>query len=177
MRVKPLIAIPLIAIALAGCSAQTPTPQETTAATEQKPLFATDAEALAAAEAAYANYLEVSDQIARDGGANPERLKGLVSEDQYAIEIQNFAEYSKAGFHSTGNSTFDTFHISNSNQNDFSSYLCVDVSTSRVINSEGIDVTPTTRSDRWPLVVNFSFRTDGTALISGSETWTGTNFC
>ena len=177
MRVKPLIAIPLIAVALAGCSSQQPAPKETAAATDQKPLFASDEEALAAAQAAYANYLEVSDQIARDGGANPERLKGLVSKVQYSNELQNYADYSKSGFHSSGNSTFDSFHISNSNQNDFSAYLCVDVSGSRVINSDGVDVTPASRVDRWPLLVNFSFGADGVTLISGSETWTGTNFC
>ena len=52
MRVKPLIAIPLIAVALAGCSTEQPAPKETTAAADQKPLFASDEEALAAAQAA-----------------------------------------------------------------------------------------------------------------------------
>ena len=176
MRVKPLIAIPLIAIALAGCSAQTPTPQETTAAPEQKPLFATDAEALAAAEAAYANYLEVSDQIARDGGANPERLKGLLSSDQYQTEVSSFQNYVTKDIHSSGQMSFDSLHIASSDSEIVSAYLCLDSSQSRVLDSSGIDVTPSSREDRWPLFVTFESK-NGTLVISGSETWTGTNFC
>jgi uncharacterized protein YcfL len=177
MRVKPLIAIPLIAIALAGCSSQQPAPQNSTATAEEKPLFATDEEALAAAQAAYAHYLEVSDQIARDGGANPERLKGLVSEQQYENELQNYKEYASSGLHSSGRSSFDSIHISNSSQQAISAYLCVDVTNSGVLNSAGNDVTPEGRVDRWPLVVNFKFEPPGDLLISGSETWTGKNFC
>lgn len=177
MRVKPLIAIPLIAIALAGCSAQQPATQPSASATEEKPLFSSDEEALAAAQAAYAKYLEVSDQIARDGGANPERLKGLVTSDQYPSELQNYKEYSKSGLHSKGTSSFDSFHVSNPDQNQFRTYLCVDVSDSRVIDSSGMDVTPSNRAERWPLVVSFSFGPKGSVYISGNETWTGSNFC
>ena len=176
MRVKPLIAIPLIAIALAGCSAQQPAPKETAAATDQKPLFATDEEALAAAQSAYAKYLEVSDQIARDGGANPERLEGMLSGGQYQTEVSSFQNYVSKGIHSTGQMTFDSLHIANSNSQNLSAYLCLDSSQSRVIDAAGNDVTPSSRQDRWPLLVTFESK-NGALLISGSETWTGTNFC
>lgn len=177
MRLKPLIAIPLIAIALAGCSMPQPEPQSSSTSAEEKPLFASDEEALAAAEAAYAHYLEVSDQIARDGGANPERLKGLVTPGQYIIELQNYKEYSQSGLRSSGTSAFDSFHISNSDFNRFSTYLCVDVSNSKVLDASGLDVSPSNRENRWPLVVSFSFDSKWNALISGNETWTGKNFC
>lgn len=177
MRVKPLIAVPLIAIALAGCSTQQPTEEISTTAAQEQPLFSSDEEALAAAQAAYANYLEVSDQIARDGGANPERLKGLVTSVQYSSELENYKSYSQSGIHASGTSTFDSFHLSNPDINNFSAYVCVDVSSSKVIDSSGKDVTPVGRADRWPLVVTFSFDVNGSALISGNETWTGTNFC
>ena len=176
MRVKPFIAIPLIAIALAGCSAQQSTPKETAAATEQKPLFATDEEALAAAQTAYANYLEVSDQIARDGGTNPERLKGLLSVDQYQSEVTSFQKYLEKDIHSSGQMTFDSLHIASSDSQNVSAYLCLDSSQSRVLDSLGNDVTPSSRQDRWPLLVTFESK-DGALVISGSETWTGTNFC
>ena len=176
MRVKPLIAIPLIAVALAGCSAQQPAPKETTAAADQKPLFASDEEALAAAQAAYANYLEVSDQIARDGGANPERLKGLLSSDQYQSEVTSFQNYVTKGIHSSGSMAFDSLHLASSDSQNVSAYLCLDSSLSRVIDSVGNDVTPSTRQDRWPLLVTFESN-NGALVISGSETWTGTNFC
>jgi hypothetical protein len=167
----------LIAIALTGCAAQQPAPEQSSVAEEQKPLFSSDEEALAAAQAAYANYLEVSDQIARDGGANPERLKGLVTSSQYSNELANYKEYSLSGVHAAGTSSFDSMHISNPDQNQFSTYLCIDVSASRVIDTSDLDVTPPNRSSRWPLVVSFSFDRNGGVYIAGNETWTGTNFC
>ena len=177
MRVKALILVPLVAVALTACASQvTPVPTSTEAVTE-KPLFATDEEALAAAQVAYANYLEISDQIARDGGANPERLEGLVTKEQLQIELQNISEYAVSGFHGEGETSFDSFHIADSDQQHFSAYLCVDVTNSKLINSKGEDVTPATRVNRWPLLVNYNFDSSGKVLISGSETWTGTNFC
>ncbi|MEG0362407.1 MAG: hypothetical protein RR600_01155 [Aurantimicrobium sp.] len=177
MRVKPLIAIPLIAIVLAGCSAQTPAPQETTAATEQKPLFATDAEALAATEAAYANYLEVSDQIARDGGANPERLKGLVSDALYKDEVIGFQQIAQDQSVAVGASNFDTVHLQGYDAKSVSTYLCIDHSQIHLQNRSGEDVTSPNRVDRYPLVVTFSSEGNGNLKIESSETWSGQNFC
>lgn len=176
MRVKPLIAVPLIAIALAGCSTQQPTEETSTAAAQEQPLFSSDEEALAAAQAAYAKYLEVSDQIARDGGANPERLKPLLSEDQFNIEKASFDNYVSSSIHSSGQMTFDSFHLSNSSNSSISAYLCIDSSDSRVLDSTGSDVTPQGRIDRWPLLVSFVVQNDR-LVISGSDTWTGKNFC
>ena len=177
MRVKPLIAIPLIAIALAGCSTQQPAPQPSASTTEEKPLFSSDEEALAAAQAAYANYLEVSDQIARDGGANPERLKGLVSSDLYKDEEAGFAQLEHSELFAIGTSAFDSVHIQGSGSNSVSTYLCIDHSQIRLHDSKGNDVTSLERVDRYPLVVNFNFDQGGKPTISSSETWSGQNFC
>ena len=181
MRVKPLITIPLIAIALAGCSAQPPTSKETTSATEQKPLFATDAEALAAAEAAYANYLEVSDQIARDGGANPERLKGLVSDALYSEQLSAYKELQSSGIHAGGSTAMDHFRIQNfsnlASGGTFTTYVCLDVSSNPVLDSQGSDVTPNNRQSRIPLSIGFVGEGSKSLIINSSEVWTGTNFC
>jgi hypothetical protein len=176
MRVKPLIAIPLIAIALTGCAAQQPTPQQSSVAEEQKPLFSSDEEALAAAQAAFANYLEVSDQIARDGGANPERLEPLLGTQQYQLEADSFHGYISKQIHASGQMSFDTIHIASSGNSELSVYLCLDSSESRVLDSGGVDVTPEGRIDRWPLLVNFKSE-NGALKIVGSDTWTGKNFC
>lgn len=176
MRVKPLIAIPLIAVALAGCSAQPPTSKETTSATEQKPLFATDAEALAAAEAAYANYLEVSDQIARDGGANPERLKGLVSDALYSEQVLGYQDVQAQGLKASGVSTFDKLNIQEITGNSISNYVCLRLSDIRVFDSKGSDVTPPGRDDNLPLQIEWKYQ-GGQLVLEKSEVWTGQNFC
>jgi hypothetical protein len=174
MRVKPLILVPVIAVALAACSAQTPVTPTTEAAVEQ-PLFSTDEEALAAAQAAYAHYLEVSDQIARDGGANPERLKGLVSSAQYPVEIAPFEELQSSGAAMSGSSSFDQLHIQSIDSKVVSAYLCLD--NSAVVLNQNDGSTKQSTNQRWPLQVSFSKNSDGSLVLSGSETWTGTNFC
>ena len=176
MRVKPLIAIPLIAIALAGCSAQPPAPQETTAATEQKPLFATDSEALAAAEAAYANYLEVSDQIARDGGANPERLKGIVSDHLYKESSDVFSTYQTNSIKVDGNTSFDSLHVADISSKVATFYVCLDVSGTNLLSADLEIVTPQNRQSRLPIVFGIS-KTGEMFKIESSEVWSGRNYC
>ena len=177
MPVKPLIAIPLIAVALAGCSAQQPAPKETAAAAAQKPLFASDEEALAAAQAAYANYLEVSDQIARDGGANPERLKGLVSDSLYTDEVSGFQQIAQEQSIAVGSSSFDTIHLQGIDSKSLTTYLCIDHSQIHLQNLSGQDVTSPNRVDRYPLVVTFASDGNGSLIIESSESWSGQNFC
>jgi hypothetical protein len=180
MRFPALIAVPAIALALAGCSAQEPATQPTTSSVV-KPLFSSDEEALAAAEAAYVNYLQVSDQIARDGGANPERLKGLVSTELYLEQKPAYVELEASGLHAGGVTTMDNFRIQDFSESGskayLTAYLCLDVSKNPVLNSLNQDVTPIGRESRIPLNVTFSF--DGREIISvdASEVWTGTNFC
>lgn len=177
MRVKPLIAVPLIAIALAGCSTQQPTEEISTAAAQEQPLFSSDEEALAAAQAAYANYLEVSDQIARDGGANPERLKGLVSKSLYSDELSGFKQLQDAAWFASGRSTFDGVHLQKTSGSEISAYLCIDHSQIRLLDAGGLDVTSPSRVDRYPLVVTFSSSDNGVLTIDSSNTWSGQNFC
>ena len=174
MRVKPLIAVPLIAIALAGCSTQQPTEETSTAAQEQ-PLFSSDEEALAAAQAAYANYLEVSDQIARDGGANPERLKGLVSESMYQSEKATLDSFVEKQIVMNGQTSFDSSHVQEVTQNSVSIYLCLDTSSAGLSSNSGT-VNQATAS-RWPLIVTMSKGGSGNLVLADSQTWSGTNFC
>jgi hypothetical protein len=176
MRVKPLIAIPLIAIALAGCAAQQPMPQQSSIADEQKPLFASDEEALAAAQAAYANYLEVSDQIARDGGANPERLESLVSKELFQESNEVFSTYAKNFIKVEGSTTFDSLHIAEVSPRSAKFYVCLDVSRTKVLSADDFDITPQERQNRLPIVFEIK-ESNSLATIESSEVWTGRNYC
>src|SRR5690606_919779 len=82
----------LITLVLAGCTQPDPmpTPPPTPSAA---PVFASDEEALAAAEEAYGKYLETVDAILADGGSNAERLKPLVTSALFEHEREGFATY------------------------------------------------------------------------------------
>lgn len=176
MRVKSLILVPLVAVALTACAAQvTPAPTSTEAATE-KPLFATDEEALAAAQAAYTHYLEVSDQIARDGGANPERLKGLVSEALYEEQLQGYQEVESKALRAVGSSQFDHFELQNNSGSRLQTYVCLRLSGIQVMDSNGADVTPSGRNNDLPLALGW-VTSKGSMILETSEIWTGQNFC
>lgn len=176
MRVKPLILVPVIAVALAACSAQAPVTPKTTDAVVEKPLFSSDEEALAAAQAAYAHYLEVSDQIARDGGANPERLKGLVSSQLLQESEVVFETYISNAMHVEGSTKFDSLHLSEVTQSSASFYVCLDVGGTRILGSGGEDLTPDSRQSRLPILLELQLKNQE-VVIESSEVWTGRNFC
>ncbi|MBG6054698.1 hypothetical protein IWX81_001088 [Salinibacterium sp. CAN_S4] len=183
MRTASMVAtVALAAVLLSGCLPQQPTattPPEPTAA----PIFATDEEALAAATAAYAAYLAMSDQIAADGGANPERLEPFVTADQQANAAESFAVYRKMGLRAEGTSTFDEVGLIQVDQGTdavfIDLYLCLDVSKVRALDEAGLVVTPDDRTDRLPLEIAFEayFSMPIELKLARSEPWSGTNFC
>lgn len=171
----------LAVLLLAGCVPGEPviTPEPDPDVT---PVFASDEEALAAATEAYAKYLEVSDQITADGGANPERLEPFVTAEQWAKELEGLKEWSDSGNTSAGASTFDTVTLQQYNSglerpDSLTVYLCVDVSAVRVVDSKGSDITPETRIDRYPLEVGFEASAPNDVLITRSESWLDASYC
>lgn len=182
MRVPSLIAtVALVAVLLSGCLPQQPTPTPTPKP-RSTPVFATDEEALAAATTAYAAYLAVSDQIAADGGKNPERLEPFVTPEQLPDVLTSFNGYIARGLHAEGQSTFDSTALVQYEGGTQSSasidiYLCLDVSKVRVIDESGADVTPADRRNRLPLQIGFESTATTTLRLARSESWTGDNFC
>ncbi len=73
-----LVALTGFGVALAGCVPDDVSPS--TSATESpSPVFATDDEALAAAEAAYTAYLSASDAMLASGGTNTSAMASVES--------------------------------------------------------------------------------------------------
>ena len=175
MRLLPVLAISIASLTLVGCSTTTPQAIPTSSAVEQASAFSSDEEALAAAQAAYAEYLSVSDQIARDGGSNPERLQKLTSKKQYEIELGPLMSISESGGRMEGESSFDSIHLQDYSNSSVSAYLCLDNSAVSLVKADGTRETPEVL--RWPLIVNFERSNSGKFVLSGSETWTGENFC
>jgi hypothetical protein len=168
--------------ALAGCVADTPT-AITTPTPTVAPLFATEEEALAAATEAYAAYLKVSDAISADGGANPERIAAVVTPEWLPKELAAFTKLGDLGVVQVGATKFANMSLQSfdttGSQAMLSIYVCSDVSGTRIRDAAGVDVTPSGRLSRFPLLVSFVSRSDKSTLLllDGSETWDGDDFC
>jgi hypothetical protein len=166
-------------LALSGCVAEPPVvlPSEEPSSS---PVFASDEEALAAAEEAYGAYVAIYDRLLSEGGIDPEPLRLKVSDALFADIVDGMAIYSDRGWRTDGTSTFDSLelqqHAQDGNTASVVVYLCADVSTVRILDSSGADVTPE-RQDRVPLEVEFSFIAPTDSLLERSEVWTGADYC
>ncbi|WP_157427566.1 hypothetical protein [Agromyces salentinus] len=183
-RAVALGASALLALTLAGCapgSEPAPTPSPAPGTTDAaEPIFASDEEALAAAEKAYEAYEYLSLEIGQDGSFDVERILPLVTEKYAAEVIEGFEAFREAGLRTTGRNVIDSVSLveTNNQSGDVSIYLCRDVSGTAVINSANEDVTPADRDLRMPMVAKLTFDPESEALlVDGSELWPGDDFC
>ncbi|MGV8895510.1 MAG: hypothetical protein ACOH10_04545 [Rhodoglobus sp.] len=178
MRARTSIALVALAVLLlSGCLPQpstvTPSPEASST-----PVFASDEEALAAATAAYAAYSAMSDQIAADGGADPERMKPLTTTEWFEKDLKQFDEFAETGNRLSGTTTFNSIALQSLDDEMLALYLCVDVSATRILDSNGGDVTPAGRPERVPLEVGFDLsKAPGELLLASSQVWNGESFC
>ena len=176
-------ALALVAAALlvSGCTGDTPvvlpSPQSSIA-----PVFASDEEALAAAEDAYGRYLAASASITKPDGAPVESiaeyahpdyleeleagLQGLRDQDRY---IEGQVEVASTELQQLS----DDFE----HPVTLVLYVCLDVSGTKVVDGDGNNVTPE-RQDVVPLEVGFETKSrEPKFVLTSSESWTGEDFC
>jgi hypothetical protein len=162
---------------LGGCGGGDPLPTlpPTPSAT---PIFASEEEALAAAEEAYAAYVEMSDLISSEGGVEPERIAPFVTERRFADELRGFNTLRDSGLRISGRATFEVIELQRATELDgdfeVAFYACVDLSGSRVVNAQGADVTPTDREEL--LFSEVVVRTENGALpllLESDDQWPG----
>ncbi|MGK2852625.1 MAG: hypothetical protein ACSLE3_00735 [Microbacteriaceae bacterium] len=177
-----MVALATATALLSGCAPAAP-PAAEPPPTSSQPIFASDEEALAAAEAAYAEYQRVSDEIAVAGGVQPDRIAAVVSNTWLPEELAGFKQLRDAGLMQLGDSSFDTISLQAASEIDEGAlvvlYLCSDSSDTRIVNNLGIDVTPMDRVERYPLEVAFrSSEVDPQTLqLDEISTWSGESFC
>jgi len=172
-----LLIVPVLA--LSGC-APTPPPATGDPKPSSTPLFANEEEALKAATEAYAAYLKVSDQIAADGGVRPERIEPYVTAAQQKNEARGFSLYSQQSRRAQGSTSFSNAKVQQYGSKFVDMYACVDFSGTQLIDSSGVDITPTDRADRQAFELKFEVKTlsgRNDLLLDGSELWSGVGVC
>jgi hypothetical protein len=177
IRRLALVALPLalLAGALSACTESTRIPPAEPTA-EVAPLFATDEEALEAATAAYEEFLRVSSQILQDGGADPDRLRPLVSDEVYASEAEGFAALSQNDWKLTGSTELTGMLLQQHMQGPPGSaqviaYACVTVAGTDVVDSMGVSQVEPDRVTDLQFEVVFASTDESSLLIERKTLW------
>jgi hypothetical protein len=147
-----VVVVPALVLLLVGCApgaATAPTPT---------PAFASEAEAFAAAEEVYRAYLEAS--AARAEGSNNLDPQSYLSGSALSGDIEAQRALAEANLKILGATRIDTFSgidadIGNAVAS-VTADACIDFSESRVVNSDGADVTPAERASTSSIRVEFA---------------------
>ncbi|SDN00741.1 hypothetical protein SAMN05216368_103189 [Cryobacterium flavum] len=172
---------------LSGCMAApappvpaTPVAVASPEPTVTPPVFASNDEALAAATAAFGEYQSMSNTIAHEGGADPERISDFAVGKVLESELGIYKTLSSGGLHLIGNLAFDSLSIQSADleSGEVVAYVCLDVSGTDVVDATGLTVVPPGRPGRYPIQV--SLLRDSASdrlLVEKSDSWSGSNFC
>ena len=172
-----------VALVLSGCM-PTNTPTRPSLKPSGTPIFASEAEALAAATAAYAAYQNQLDSAF--SSYEHSYLQQVASGSALLKAERSVSDYEKLGKRQTGLASIDTMSIVDSPfklvKNDDSSriqaYLCLDLSQVDVLGSDGNSVVPIGSHRRFPSIASFAWgRASNVLLVDEDESWTGENFC
>lgn len=174
------VAIALV-VMLTACTESARIP-DAEPSSEGEPLFASDDEALAAATAAYEEFLATSGLILREGGVAPERLRPLVSNEVFESEAEGFQTLRENSWRSTGQSNLEATvlqqHVSGPiGQAEVVVYACVDVSTTDIVNADGVSQVDQSRSPLLGFEVLFLPNDEGRLIIERKTLWDVESAC
>lgn len=165
----------LLVASLSGCVTDAP-PQPQPSATFVAP-YASDEEALAAAEAAFAQYLRVADTVLNAGGFDPDPLSAVAVGPFLEKSIESFDEQQEAGHAGSGYSSIASIELQRYSPGGPSSeiitaYVCEDLTQVDVVDQNGDSVVAADRNDTILFQATFDFVEESNGLkVSGVEKW------
>lgn len=175
-RIAALAAVALVAAgALSGCVGQGPQ-RTTTPKPSATPLYPSEKEALAAAKVAYANYVEVSNQVAQGGWTDLTPLETVMTGDALSAARKTGIKFRSDGLRMTGDLSGDITRIQNVTSSSITAYACLDVSQTKFLDASGTDQTSLGRAPVAPLEVRFTRGASG-LILERSDSWSGNSFC
>lgn len=169
------------AFALTGCSPEAAVPSAPPSA-EAEPLFASDEEALAAAEAAFARYLDVAFDVFSAGGESPERLEEVAVGDALQADLDRASQYAEQGLRQTGDpviiqSELQQYIPDASDQDEVIIYSCLDGTSIELLGADGESRSDPNRSKTITVENRFVADESGVLLLADSEVWADGDSC
>ncbi len=146
-----MLAVAACAPLMTGCAQSGPvaTPHVSAGV---KPLFASDADALAAATKAYAAYLQITDQLLNDTAADPDQLQTVATGEQLNADLKAVSQMREGGFRGTGATKFEDAKLQQYVPNDdigtVAIYVCDDITGTDLLDSKGNSTLTSTRATR-----------------------------
>ena len=181
-RLGATAAVVAAVLCLGACAPEDPGPKPSPDPTST-PLFASDEEALAAAEEAYGRYQTVEDEVFAAGGAGSERIEEVAVRDALEAARLGFEEAASQGFRGVGRTKFDSFELQQVAQNAdvedvVLAYVCLDFSESDILNQQNVSIVNPDRLIRQAFQVSFDYEVDTKVLVlAARDPWTGTDSC
>lgn len=159
---------------LTGCSPEPAVPPAPSAATAE-PLFATDEEALAAAEAAFEEYLAVTNLVLQEGGVNPDRIRPLVSDKVWESDLEDAERWQNEGLRTVGATELESSTLQQTIRNsdggvEVVSYNCLSNADVDVLNGAGESVVSDDRSAAYLIEAVVSFTAAGEWIVDDYRT-------
>lgn len=180
-RVGAALAVVSAALVFGGCAAEDPIvrPSPDPSST---PLFASDEEALAAAEEAYGRYQAVENQIFAGGGLDGNRIENVAVGEALEAARAGIASFEEKGYKSIGDVSFKTAGLQHFDPDApggleiVSLYICLDFSAQDVVDDQGISVVNPERSLNQAFETSFDYSANG-LILSSREPWTSDEIC
>jgi hypothetical protein len=147
-------------------------------------VFATDADALAAAKTAYVGYLAASDAVGARGGRDPASLSSWVSPGWFPSEAKSYRDFAETHQTVVGTSTFIDFILERqslavSGAAVVVAHVCLDIDKVKIKDASGATVTSPGAQKHVPLQVSFVSKSRASKLlvVDRSTPWSGADFC
>lgn len=170
--------------ALIGCTGAPSTvssPPVASPSPTPSPIFTSDADALAAATKVYTEYLQSSDEIGHDGGADPDRIRKYASESVVQAKRAQAQKLVEANARSYGETRLTNASLQSVRQIgqsvSVSIYVCQDVSGVDVRDETGRSLISASRGDLIAYVVGFENAPSGQLIVTSNRFWTGGGVC
>lgn len=173
----------LVVTVLAGCAAS-PVPSFTPSATTDAaaPMFASDEEALAAAEEAYAAYLAASDAILADGGRSPEAMRDFATGQALEYELTGAADFLARSLRATGETKFTTYRLQSVRSSsrwavEVGLYVCDDLSDVDLVDAVGESQALPNRPVHIPYYISIVGDVRSDLRVAEKTIWAEGSFC
>ncbi|MFT4124506.1 MAG: hypothetical protein QM635_11830 [Microbacteriaceae bacterium] len=130
---------------------------------------------LAEAEEALEAYIAVADQIAADGGVNPERLKPFVTDERYEVDLRGFEALEKVDARQVGSLKFRNLNLQRWDDSNIVAYVCFDATDTDIVDSDGYSGVADEADGLSSVTVTF-WRSETSLLIDEVSPW-ASNIC